>query len=359
MKAHSLFLLLILLFSCTNKNQKATGTADDKNNRETNTTNVSHKITRETGEVSQEERGLALNSVDFGLFQIFSDPITIASSTTTIKAGRVCLNNHYTSTNGRIFYAGADGTEFGPNIKVNAEEFYTKVKTVFDRHTLNNQYYAIRFFHRYDLGTKKWFLTAECGTIEKAGTEVTGNGSYTEHVFQPITSPSPYTSRIDIKNGIITGNSTFNGTIDMGCEYDPNYFNNIYEITNIDISGHVITTGSLHPSLHVSSMIFPWEIELKKLFEHNGFPLSELGSHDNLEIVFSPYTGYAGVSPDISPISFVRWPHLVAIHLRNDGQDLLNTTHSNKIFQNKAANFSSMCPPRCNKYTWSYDLPDI
>src|SRR5690606_39288187 len=55
------------------------------------------------------------------------DPIISVNSSTALYMGRQHLNNHYTSTTGRIFDAGSEGKEQGPNIRVNAKMFYDTV----------------------------------------------------------------------------------------------------------------------------------------------------------------------------------------------------------------------------------------
>lgn len=230
---------------------------------------------------------------------------------------------------------------FAREIEVPLSDFLTTVNSKIA--PAANQYGALKFIHRFDdtPDQNKWFLTVECGTIPKAGALVRGGLTY-DHPFTPSPVPPPGTNRFDLfHDGSIVSNSAFVGN------HDPVYFNNVKEV-----DGGVIDLNILQ---HVNYVTFPFECEILKLCEDNMIDILNPG---NTQIVFAPIVTYCPpIDPALEPLSNVQFPHVVIVYLKGAANLLDDVIYGeNDRFKMKAANFSTICPPRCDKYSWTFDL---
>jgi|GEM_PF-4044292 len=248
------------------------------------------------------------------------------------------------------------GSHFAPPIAVRLSSFYNTFKNAFDTIDHNTKYGAIKFIHRYDIVNNTWYLTAECGLLNKIGVPFPEMG-VNKHAYTILSSVPRY----DIKQGSIAESS-------FSQQIDNDYINNI----KIDSTPYIppVNYSDLDNLKHVSSFIFPWDCELLRLIQDNGFNDSDASSAGaNIEIVFASYSRFHSVTPHPQwggsvLESLVSWPHQVAVHLNDSNQlnnpYLDNVNHGPNLFKGKAANYSTLCPPRSpvgGDYYWPLALP--
>jgi len=192
------------------------------------------------------------------------------------------------------------------------------------------EHFIVGLIHRYDATGNRWYLAAERFTF--AG--YSGPGDY------PVTSTN---TLFNINPDGTVGD--YYGGLESNCGhlYDPVYFSMAME-----------TNAPLNPSLNVNSVSFAWE-ELKQLHADNKNNIP--GADDSLFTIrfcsiSSDYT------PDVPAQSLVPFPHCVAMYMCYDGQALINNDDIviGAIFINKAADFNTVCPPKCDSYSWPSGL---
>jgi hypothetical protein len=185
----------------------------------------------------------------------------------------------------------------------------------------------IRFTHRYDPETTKWYLTAAQYSFDG----YTGPGNYSVSGPEDLFDLNADGTITPYEDGLEMDGSNY---------YDPEYFSNVlYDDEAVELS------------TNVSSVLISWE-ELKQLHCDNK------NSHPN-EALFK--IRFCSISPDCTSdpgYASVTFPHTIAAYMIYDGNALLDNSGNvpGAIFRNKAADFGSACPPTCAVYAWPAGL---
>jgi len=196
---------------------------------------------------------------------------------------------------------------------------------------------ALRFIHRYNTNTNCWYVTVQLCFISGA----------------PLPDPDPnrkyesyqlvcYDNYFDILDGGViawNGSAGLSGTVNERWAGD--YFANVYYGNNKVVQG-----------INVQSVTYSWVV-LQKLRTDNSDP--QRPSDQLFSIVFSS-SAYKAVLP--SPDTDVEYPHCVISYMKYDGVSCLDNGFIRLgDFANKAADYNTVCPMRCNVFLWNSDLP--
>lgn len=119
----------------------------------------------------------------------------------------------------------------------------------------------------------------------------------------------------------------------------PEYFNNFYYKAE-EGSDTMECLADETSDMYVKNIVFPWEAEIKKMYEQNGAPPAV-----NINFGSCSYTNI----PDVP--GTVLWPHGLVMYLSDQsGHRYLDNNHYISIFHNKGADNGTLCPTHCNVY---------
>jgi len=223
------------------------------------------------------------------------------------------------------YYAGAVGTSFVSHVSINWNLFKNNILTGIAASDFERV--AVRFIHRYQPSAMRWFLCAEVLLLKPNKSYTTADGLYNVYEIDTVGN------RYDINNGNMTVS-----TLPANEHHDQEYFTNVID-----------SNGALDPQVHVKSIIIPWQRELLKMYQDNALD----NTANDVLLKFVSCT--MDCSDDLDQ-SYIAWPHGIAVYLTQQGTEHVDNNNYAVIFRNKAADFGSMCPPRCDAYYRPFDL---
>jgi len=226
--------------------------------------------------------------------------------------------------------------DFLKDLSVNWQTFSNEVLALNQNNPVPLDRLALKFIHRYNENTKRWYVTVQL--CEIYGSPLPDTDYARRHESYLLISRDTYFTIND--DGTISedGDTGLGGATEA--KYGINYFDNIYYGMNKVVVGK-----------NVQSITFSWFV-LQKLHADNCNPNRP---DDSLfSIVFSS-SSYRAALP--SKNTFVEYPHCVTAYMSYDGIDCLDLdTITLGKFGNKAANFNTLCPKRCGIFLWNADL---
>ena len=195
---------------------------------------------------------------------------------------------------------------------------------------MNPDEFILGLIHCYDTASENWYLTAERFTFA-------GYSGAKEYIIT--STDTLFTLLPDGTVGSYTGGlQELNNHL-----YDPVYFSNV-----------LYNNVAANPSVNVNRVAFAWE-ELKQLHCDNKANIP--GADDSLFSI-----NFCSISSDYSaevPNSvLVPFPHCVAMYMSYNGVPLLTNGSivTGAVFYNKAADFNTLCPNKCDSYNWPNGL---
>lgn len=189
---------------------------------------------------------------------------------------------------------------------------------------------ALYLIHRYDTATNSWYLTAEFCQLAETGTPVDGGTEYA------LTHTGNF---VDVKDGGLAPTQVSalgtSGTHKYGLDY----------FDAVEYSADGITFEGLTAD-NTRACTFCW-FEFEMMFKHNCADRNRDDAH--VALCFSAITSDYSQAPDQSLVTF---PHGLTIHARYQNGDLLNNGDFvvTSYFENKAGDYQTLCPPRCDVY---------
>lgn len=225
---------------------------------------------------------------------------------------------------------------FLTELNINWVDFQNTVLQLNSLNPVPMERLAIRFIHRYNAVTNRWFLTAQL--CEIYGSPLPDTDFMRRYETYLLISRDVYFAIND--NGTITldGSNGLGGTTES--RYGVDYFDNVYYGMNKVVIGR-----------NVQSVTYSWSV-ISKLFTDN----QSIERQDvNLFSLTFCHSTYKALLP--SKTSYVEFPHCVTLYLKYDNLDCLDDTDvvlGN--FANRAADFNSPCPKRCGVYLWNADM---
>lgn len=238
-----------------------------------------------------------------------SDPRVVDLS--TFNTRRSNFQAHYFLSNCNTSFGGQD---FG----VNWDDFATLVNSFATDNNISISDVALRFVLCYDATANVLFLRVQICSMTASGTPGT---------YNLVTTPSAWFA---LKNGSITT------TTDTSLS-DSTYMNNFYYCGTTPCS-----SGSsellANNTIYVKNLVFPWESEILAMYQDNSSPSSA-----TLNFAATSYVRASGTD--------VQYPHDLVLYLKNSsGTALLDNTTYAATFENKGADYGTMCPSYCNVY---------
>jgi hypothetical protein len=229
-------------------------------------------------------------------------PLTPEINLSQMTDGLTSFNSHYS-------VLGIQG--FAPDLCVLWTDFVDVVENQGGISPVNE--IVLKFIHRFD-GTN-WFLTMEVDQCDFSTGQIIAIGK-----------------RFDITaNGISASN--FQGN------FDPAYFASV-----------LFNGAQIDPATYINSTTFPYYQQIKEMNCQNRLP-----NDNTIFIKFSSVTYDYSAQPKLS---LVAYPHMVLPYMNSSVYgDYVNDTVYTSMFENKAADCASMCPPCCNGYDWPSKLP--
>lgn len=220
-------------------------------------------------------------------------------------------------------------------IKVLWNKLKTFVENFMHQNNLNNDEVAMQFIHCLQ-NTDQYYTVLRLRKFDP----LTGN-------YAMLSNPTPeawFQLDANITDGIQALDQ--NDSIVQGI-ITKNYCNEAYQNgVYYHQSGVGVNIGQdveLKKS-YVRSLIFPWHAEIETLYDQN-----ESVHYNITHVVFCSYTQDLSGQPNRSNID---WPHgMVAYMVKNNTHDMLDDNNYITVFANKAADYASLCPPNCTKYT--------
>lgn len=282
--------------------------------------------------ISSAILGKRLNSLTGDKFSLNTDNITAFAAFMRgkdISAAILARAKHDFGT----FYAmlwTIDGIDdFFPlndTIEVPFQEFKNKVMGFINATGVAESEVGIKFYHRLDPASNKWFLTMEmCKLTAVKPASV-----------PPVYDVMPFPAfRYDIIGSSAPVISSFTGSSDA------QYFSYVYYFDYVTGTYNQVNTTD-----HVNSIIFPWYSEIRLLAEQNG-----LYNDANAVLAFCSCSFQLN-APDIGVIANVEWPHEIVMHMKNGTYNCLGVNDPViGPFNNSGADIGGLCPPNCNTYT--------
>lgn len=288
---------------------------------------LSSTITRYLAPLDSQNAGSVFSQYGQGLSEI---SIPLVLNQPTVDDGKASFAYSY--------HDNGSNQSFLQNLSVNWQQFSAKVLS------LNNALpqpvaevrLALRFIHRYMVNQKRWYVTVQLCSID--GAPLPNSNMMRRHENYTLT---PLDAYFDVMpDGSIQDNGTTGlaGTIDSW--YGQDYFDNVF------YGGNKVVAG-----INTQSATFCW-FEISKLYTDNLTPSTPIGQQFTLVLAS---VSYKLELPSTS--SIVEFPHSMALHMCYNGSNCLDggdIVLGN--FLNKAANYNSLCPPRCNGYAWHADI---
>ena len=230
-------------------------------------------------------------------------PLTPQISLNELSSGKTDFAAHYSALN-------RQGT-FAPEIKIDWISFQQAIEV--NGGVTNNTEIALRFIHRFD--NTGWFLTMEVCQMNLQTGEITAQGN-----------------RFDLKDGSLT-QSNFQGM------FDPAYFANV-----------LYDNSAISQTTYVNNILFPWYQQISEMRCQNSLPANDA----------NVFVKFASVTYDATNTgrSLVQYPHTIYIFMNATGHgDYVDNVIYTQMFVNKAANYGTVCPPKCSSYEWPQSLP--
>lgn len=228
-------------------------------------------------------------------------------------------------------YKNLDGDDFAKPITVKWGSLVVKV----EESGININKLVLYCMHRYDIALKSWFLTIEF--CELVGFTSIPNVA-TEY---PVAHKGKF---IDIcADGKLRETDVTLLASEIGNLYGPEYMENVT----------YSPLGTIFEPLkkgNIRATVVPW-FELRAMYAHN----IAGGDSQKFELCFTSITSdFLG-----SEMSFVQYPHSIAIHSIYDNVPKLDDNDiiiTGAYFKNKAGDYQTLCPPRCQSYVWPNGL---
>ena len=225
--------------------------------------------------------------------------------------GRTNFTSNYTLSGGNTSFGGQD-------IAINWGDLSGIVNNFATTNSISPSSLALRFVHCYDSVGGNLYSRMQICSLQSTSTTKDGRP-----VYNLVTSPTAW-YQINSSGIASTSVTTLS---------DSNYLNAFYYHGGTGSPQQLSSDGG---STFVRSLTFPWT-ELSQMYANNGQP-------SGAKVHFAA----CSYSPLFSDDANVNWPHHLVIYLSVAGTSLLNNTvNQSAIFQNKAADMGTLCPPQC------------
>lgn len=255
---------------------------------------------------------------------LIDDPRRVTQ--TGFYQGITDFNNNYKATG---------GTPIGQtDIKVLWSKLKAHVDSFMVSNGLTNDEVGMEFIHCLQNDSEYYMVLRLCQFGPFVNNETTVVAGTPEAWFQ---------LDANITDGIQSLSETDQIVIDIiNNNYcDPTYESGIYY--HQSGAGVCINTDATQ-AVYVRSLMLPWSSEIKSMYYHNESPLITI-THIGFSVYTQDLSGQANRSN-------VDWPHgMVAYTVKNGSTAMLNDTDYISVFANKAADYASLCPPNCRKYS--------
>jgi hypothetical protein len=228
---------------------------------------------------------------------------------------------------------------FLQDLKVNWLAFSNQVNNLNNSQPvpLTAERIALRFIHRFNMQNQRWYLTCQlCGIVGAPLPDADVTRRHETYVLNPLPLYFDITTDGQIVNN---GSNGLGG--DVSSHWGVDYFDNVFFGANKVMKG-----------VNVQSCTMPWH-EISKLFTDN--LTQDRPIQAQFEIAFTSTSHYVDLpSNDCN----VNYPHSLAVYMcyantncLEQGDIILGN------FKNKAANFTTNCPSKCNVLVWNADMP--
>jgi hypothetical protein len=227
--------------------------------------------------------------------------------------------------------------DFLTDLTVNWETFQNKVLQLNNLNPVDLDRLALKFIHRYNETTNRWFLTVQL--CEIYGKPLPDADFMRRHESYLLICRDLYFTIND--NGTISedGSNGLGGSTES--RYGVDYFNNVYYGVNRVVLGR-----------NVQCATYSWYV-IQKVYSDN--QSAERPDNSLFSLCFTS-SSYKALLP--SKNTYVEYPHCITLFMQYNSTNCLD---GNDVvlgnFGNKAANYNSLCPKRCGLFLWNADLP--